>query len=235
MAVRLLLFWEHAVDQALAPGDLDRLRVVLAALPGLSLALIHTPARAQDCYVDDGPGPALGLELAFADIGALEAAAGLTGGLQQLFAPGVLSGLAPQRANAGAFLVRDYPVEAPQHAPQARPCSYVVHYPGRAADPNGWLACYIAGHPPLLRRLAGIRAIEILTPVDWVNHLPVVTAPHMLRNRVLFDSPEALTTALQAPVRHELRAEFDVLPAFDGGSIHHAMLTETCRCFGARP
>lgn len=228
MSVQLVLFWEDRAQQ-LAVGDLARLRAVLGTLPGLRGALIHTPAQSQDLYTDDGPSPPLGLELAFADIAALEAAAAPDGGLQPLFAGQVLRGLTPQRANAGAFLSRSYPVDAPDPAEGATPCSFVVQYPGPAADPNAWLSRYIAGHPPLMRPLPGIRAIEILTPVDWVSHLPVPKAQHMLRNRVVFDSPAALTAALHSPARHPLRAEFDQLPSFAGGSVHHTMLTETFR------
>ncbi len=230
MSVLLMLFWDRPATSAaadLAPDDLARLRAVLGALPGLRSALIFTPAQAQDIYTDDGASPPLGLQLEFADLAALEQAAAPDGGLQPLFGSQAPGDLIPQ--GAGAFLSRSFPVADPHHPPQSRPCSFVVHYPGRAADANVWLSCYIEGHPPLMRRLPGIRAIEILTPVDWVNHLPLPKAQYMLRNRVLFDSPEALTAALRSPVRHELRDEFDRMPAFEGGSIHHAMLTETFR------
>ncbi len=232
MSVLLVLFWnrpEGAAGPDLAEGDPARLRLALAALPGLREAQIFTPARASDLYTDDGLSPPLGLQLHFTDIAALEAAAGPQGGLQALFGGDVLTGLDPARADAQAFLRRDYPVDQPDHAPGARPCSFVVHYPGPAEDVNAWLAYYIDGHPPLMRRMPGIRGIEILTPVDWVSHLPVAKARHMLRNRVLFDSPEALTAALQSPIRHELREDFANLPAFEGGNYHHAMLTETFR------
>lgn len=231
MAVLLTLFWQRteATPDSLPAHDMALVRRVLSATPGLREAQIFTPARAEDIYTDDGLSPPLGLQLHFDGIAALEQAAGPEGALQPLCRPGALTGLDPALAEAQAFLKRDYPVEAPDHAPGARPCSFVVHYPGPAEDVNAWLAYYIAGHPPLMRRMPGIRAIEILTPVDWVSQLPIAKARHMQRNRVLFDSPEALTAALQSPIRHELRADFDHLPAFEGGNRHYAMLTETFR------
>jgi hypothetical protein len=66
-----------------------------------------------------------------------------------------------------------------------------------------------------------------LTRVDWVSHLPMRKVNHMQRNRVMFDSPEALTAALQSPVRHELRADFHTFPPFEGGNFHYPMWTES--------
>lgn len=230
MSVLLVIFWHRTGGTpagGVPPGDLAALRRILGDLPGLEKALIFTPAEAQDAFTDDGPGPPLGVQLHFADIAALEAAAAADGGLQALCADGVLTGLDPRQAEAQAFLARDYRVQDATPADGARPCSFVVHYPGPAEDANAWHASYIRGHAPLMARLPGIRALEILTPADWVSHLPIPSVRHMQRNRVLFDSPEALTAALQSPVRHELRADFQALPAFQGGNYHHAMLTET--------
>lgn len=232
MPVLLTLFWhwtEATPDTGLPDRDLALVRATLAAVPGLLEAQIFTPARAEDIYTDDGRSPPLGLQLHFDGIAALERAAAPGSPLEPLCRPGALAGLDPARAEAQAFLRRDYPVDDPAHGPGARPCSFVVHYPGPAGDANAWHAYYIASHPPLMRRMPGIHAIEILTPVDWVNRLPIPSVRHMQRNRVLFDSPEALTAALQSPIRHELRADFDHLPAFEGGNRHYAMLTETLR------
>lgn len=232
MSVLLVIFWYRTARTstgAVLPGDLAALRRVLGNLPGLEKALIFTPAEAQDSFTDDGPSPPLGVQLHFADIAALEAAAATDGGLQTLCANGFLSGLDHCQAEAQAFLARDYRVEDAAHAADARPCSFVVHYPGPAEDTNAWHGIYISSHAPLMARLPGIRALEILTPVDWISHLPIPSVRNMQRNRVLFDSPEALTAALQSPIRHELRADFHALPAFKGGNYHYAMLTETLR------
>jgi len=204
------------------------LRDILADIAGVREALIFTPAQASDIYTHDGAGPPLGLQLEFADILALEGAAGRAGALQALFDPGVLSEtLEPTLGDAQAFLRRSYPVYEPLRETVADPCSFVVHYPGRARDINAWLAHYISGHVPLMQQLPGVRAVEVLTPVEWISALPVRKATHMQRNRIVFDNPVALTAALQSPIRRELRADFEKLPPFVGGSFHHAMSTET--------
>jgi hypothetical protein len=47
----------------------------------------------------------------------------------------------------------------------------------------------------------------------------------MQRNKVVFDSPEALTAALNSPVRHEMRAAFARFPPFTGPISHFPMAT----------
>jgi uncharacterized protein (TIGR02118 family) len=227
----LVLFHDRApgTDPAVTPAGLAALRAHLAAVPGLAEALIHTPAQARDTYTDDGAAPPLGMQLHFARLEDLEAAAGRAGALQAL--PTLLPALAGTVATAQAFWRRTWPVPDPEVRPDpgAHPCSFVVHYPGPAEDFNAWLDHYLTGHPPLFQRFPGIRAIEILTRVDWVNHLPYAKADHMQRNRVMFDSPAALTAALRSPVRHALRADYHTFPPFAGGNAHYPMWTETVR------
>jgi hypothetical protein len=49
----------------------------------------------------------------------------------------------------------------------------------------------------------------------------------MQRNKVVFDSPAALTAALNSPVRHEMRAAFHRFPSFTGPITHFPMTTRT--------
>ncbi|MFN3937233.1 MAG: hypothetical protein ACK4KW_06615 [Gemmobacter sp.] len=201
------------------PTEVEALAARLGQTPAMRTALIFTPATARDIYVDDGAAPPLGLQLLFDRLEELEGAAAHLA--DALAAVTSLRGTLP---DAQAFWRRTFPVDDPVPRGE-RPCSYVVHYPGPAADPDAWHAHYIAGHPPLFRRFPGIRAIEILTPVDWICRLPARKVRHMQRNRVMFDSPEALTAALQSSVRHELRADFHSFPAFEGGNFHYPMIT----------
>lgn len=227
MSFTLVLFYAPAPGVAVAASDMAALRTLLAGLPGLRQGLIFTPANASDLYVDDGASPPLGLQLMFDRLEDLEAVAARDGALQGLTA--VLPALAGVPATVQAFWRRSWSVPDPQLqlAEGALPCSYVVHYPGPAADPNAWHDHYLTGHPPLFQRFPGIRAIEILTPVDWVSHLPQTKVSHLQRNRVTFDSPDALTAALQSPIRHELRADYHSFPAYEGGNFHYPMWTET--------
>jgi uncharacterized protein (TIGR02118 family) len=224
----LVIFAEPA-PVVVPPAELDALRAAVLRVPGLAGGLLFTPADARDQYVDDGAAPPFGMQLHFKRLEGLEAACGRDGAVQGALAR--LPSLAGVPANAQAFWRRTWQVadSVLQTPPGALPCSYVVHYPGPAADPNAWHDHYMTGHPPLFQRFPGIRGIEILTPVEWVSHLPLPKAHHMQRNRVMFDSPEALTAAMQSPVRHELRADFHTFPPFEGGNFHYPMWTDMVR------
>lgn len=43
----------------------------------------------------------------------------------------------------------------------------------------------------------------------------------------MFDSPEAITRAMNSSVRHEMRADFEKFPPFEGSNIHHPMWADT--------
>ena len=200
------------------------LRSALAQIEGVQDALIFTPSVAQDRYVDDGPPPALGIQLHFATLEALEGAARQGGALQAFNAQGGDT----VHITAQAFWRRRWSVPepwAPGETP-ARSCSFVVHYPGPARDTNAWHAFYMAGHPPLFQQMAGIREIEILTPVEWVSGLSCEKTAYLQRNRVAFDTPDALQAALQSPVRDALREDYHRFPPYEGGAAHYPMWTE---------
>lgn len=228
MSFALMIFWE-GTPAILSEASRKRLHRLLADLPGLGQGMVYTPARGtSDLYTEDGAGPALGLQVEAAQIETLEAACAKGGGLQALADPAFLPELAGAQVNQQLFVLRRFEVEdAVLRIPEgAKPCSYVVHYPGPAQDLSRWLGHYIESHPPIMVRFPGIRGIEILTRADFVSYLPFAHAQHMQRNRVLFDSPQALTAALHSPVRHEMRADFHTFPAFEGGNFHFAMETD---------
>jgi hypothetical protein len=80
-----------------------------------------------------------------------------------------------------------------------------------------------------MARFPDIREIEILTPIEWIDAMPWRRVHHMQRNRVMFDSPAALTAALTSPVRHEMRADFADFPPYEGGVFHFPFATEAVR------
>ena len=226
MSFALVLFHDApaGVTARLTVPEVDRLHQALPRVPGVRQALIFTPATAKDSLLAAETPPPLGLQLHFDRLEDLETAAQADGVLADL--PGLLPSLASTRPNAQAFWRRHCPV--PAAAPgTGRQCSYVVHYPGPAQDPNAWHDHYIKGHVPLFQRFPGIRGVEILTGVEWISHLPHHKVGHLQRNRVTFDSPEVLTAALQSPVRHELRADFHNFPPFQGGNCHYPMWVDT--------
>ena len=224
-----LSFENHPGEsRSLPSAALPALRKILAAINGLERALIFTPETARDQFNDDGASPPLSLQLYFAELSALEAAVAAGGPLQPLVGAGLLGAVGEAAITQQVFYVRPFPVDDPVVRPGASglPCSYVVHYPGPAADINEWLTHYIANHPQIMRKFPGIRAIEILSRVDWCGDLPWPRANHIQRNRVMFDSAEALTAALQSPVRLEMRADFAAFPPYEGGNFHYPMATE---------
>jgi hypothetical protein len=224
MSFCLFVVFRDRADPAARLSDAghERLDAVLRGVPGLARALVHTPAHAHDPHLDDGVPPQLALQLYFDSLLALEAAAGRAGGLHALAA---LPALAGAEAEHQAMAVRAYPVPGVAASAAGSGCTYLVAYEGPAEDPHAWHGDYLAHHPPLMTRLPGIRALEVYTPVDCVSHLPWVRATCMQRNKVVFDSPAALTAALASPVRHEMRAHFRALPRFSGGVTHFPMST----------
>ncbi|MBI1775648.1 MAG: hypothetical protein HYR63_09890 [Proteobacteria bacterium] len=192
-------------------------------------ALIFTPERAHDPYLDDGPPPLLALQLYFDEIADLEATLVPSGSLQHLTSARDLPSLLDAEASQQAMLTRILPVPDPEFRtpPAASPCTYLVAYDGPADDLNAWLGYYIRHHPPIMARFPGIRQIEIYTRIDWCSALPWRRADCMQRNKVVFDDAAALTAALNSPVRHEMRADFHNLPPFSGPVSHYPMSTMT--------
>jgi hypothetical protein len=207
---------------------LPALRTLLPGIAGLERALIFTPETTKDRFIDDGTPPPLSLQLYFVELPALEAAVSVGGPLEPLVGTGLLGRFSDVEITQQAFYVRPFPVDDPivRPGPSGLPCSFVVHYPGPAADLNLWLSNYIASHPPVMRQFPGIRSIEILSRVDWCGSLPWARANHMQRNRVMFDSAEALTLALASPARLQLRRDFEKFPPYEGGNFHYPMATE---------
>jgi uncharacterized protein (TIGR02118 family) len=209
-------------DNEASPDALRRLDDILGRTPGLAKALIYTPSSTSDPYLNDGAPPTLGLQLDFSHIADLEAACARGGHLQALTSIMPGADVAQQ-----AMLTRRFPVHDAQFRSPEPHCTYLVAYEGEAEDANVWLAYYIAHHPPIMARFPGIREIEISTRIDWCGFLPFRRVNYLQRNKVVFDSPEALTAALNSPVRHEMRADFKNFPPYSGANTHFPMLTRS--------
>jgi uncharacterized protein (TIGR02118 family) len=204
------------------PGDEDRRAIAeaLAALDGVREALLFTPSATHDPYLDDGPPPPLVIQTTFETIEALEHAS-----CARLPALSDFAGRTSAAVSEQAMLVRRFPVPDAA-AISARPCTYLVSYEGEAEDINLWLHYYIAHHPPIMARFPGIRRIEIYSRIDWCSTTGWRRENAMQRNKVVFDSPDALTAALNSPVRHEMRADFKQFPQFTGANTHYPMWTD---------
>lgn len=208
-------------------ADLDAIKALIGATPGLAKAHLYTPEHAHDPYLNDGPPPLLALQLYFDDLPSLEAAAARTGRLQAL--AGGIPSLAGAQGSQQAMVSRAFPTpDSRFQGPHGQlPCTYLVAYSGNAPDENLWIDYYISHHPAIMARFPGIREIEVATRVDWISFLPWPRENCLLRNKVVFDSSVALTASLNSPVRHEMRADYNNFPPFSGANTHYPMATHT--------
>ena len=188
----------------------DGIPSLVRKIPGLEKLHVYTPGWAHDPYLNDGAPPPLVLQLYFDSLPLLEAAC-----------DGALHPIAG-KCDAQAMYVRPFKVPEPRPDPL---CTYLVAYEGKAEDEDAWHAYYLAHHPQLMAKLPGIRELEIYTPVRWVSPPGWRRAECMQRNKVAFDSAEALTAALDSPVRKEMRADYAKLPPFSGRVSHYPMAT----------
>ena len=207
----------------LSDGDIATLCGLLKTLPKLAKALVHTSSAASDPYVKDEGPPDLVLQLYFATLPDLEVAASHAS-LQGL---GGIAALASADIAQQIMAVRSFAVPVPKFGnPAGTPyCTYLVSYEVEAQDLNAWLHHYLEHHTGHMARFPGLRELEVYTRVDAVSLLPWPRLNAMQRNKVAFDSPEALTQALHSPVRHEMRADFHTFPPFTGPNYHYAMAT----------
>jgi len=211
---------------------LEQVSALIGTVGGLARALMHVPPPAgiRHAFPNDEPGPPLAMQLYAKRIESLEDALRPAGTLQAIGAAGEIPALRGMRVQQQIMLVRALPIaplETPVPGLDPR-CSYLVHYPGQAADLSAWHRHYIDHHPPIMRRFPKVREIEICTRVDWIGGLPGMRVDFMQRNKLMFDSPEDLSAALSSPVIQEMRADFHQFPEFAGGNAHYPMLTFDC-------
>lgn len=220
-------------DIHLDDGDLRRVTDVVATVPGLSKALIHTPAPADTAhpFPRDEPAPQLALQLYADRIEVLERALRPGSILQTLGPEGDVAGLRGAKLQQQVMLVRRFEVDEPAGSAmvQEPTCSYLVHYPGHADNLNVWLQHYLDHHPQIMRSFPRIREIEVYTRVDWAGGLPGMRVNYMQRNKQVFDSASDLSASLLSPVIRTMRADFHSFPDFAGGNIHYPMLSRSAR------
>lgn len=202
----------------------------LASIPGLYKTLAHRPAHIDDPFLAPDPTSSAAseyvLQLYFDSLTTLEDACSDHGALattlQQLTSrTGTVITQTQQ-----AMLLRRFAVPCPTTLPPiAQTITYLVSY----SEPQGchdiWLRTYLHQHVPLMARLPNIREVEVYTMVDFLSALPLTRAHAIQRNKVVFDDLFALQTALQSPLRAEMRADFLSLPHLGLTHTHHPKLT----------
>jgi hypothetical protein len=223
-----------------APDDAGDLLHALTALapgmPGLKQLVLHTPVPggAHDPYLKDESAPRCAMQFYFNEIDALEATLVTAGALHALFDVQRFASLGECLLTQQVMAVRRFPVPQPRaeqsgqsgHLDDVR-CTYLVSYEGQADDFNAWLGHYVDHHPQLMAQFPGIRQIEIYTRVDYRSGLPAARSVAMQRNKVVFDSPDALNVALASPVRHAMRDDFKQFPPFTGENFHFPMVSRS--------
>jgi hypothetical protein len=229
MQFSYLVTWVHAEPSArIADTDLALISAIVDATPALRRARLYTPECANDYYTQDGASPIFAMQLDYNTLLDLEAPIAAGGNLQAL-ATAILPSLAGCRVEQQAMLRRPFPVaDAQPHVPEgALPCQFLVHYPGQALDFDKWINYYLTHHPQIMFDFPGVREIEIFTRVDWLDAMPWTRVHYMQRNKLMFDSAQAITAAMHSPVRHVMRKDFEQFPPFDGSNIHHPMAVRT--------
>src|SRR6266699_1723072 len=108
MRTCLFLSFRLRTGSSLSVAEMAKLDAFLRATPRLTKALVHTPARASDPYLDDGSPPQLVLRLYFAELPDLEAALSRNGHLALLQSGDEFPALADADITQQAMLVRPF-------------------------------------------------------------------------------------------------------------------------------
>lgn len=226
MSVAWYCFFHHGGSTRSLCGA-DRREVVDAvrSSPNFLTAYVHTPSPAPHPHAGQDVAPMLALELEFASVADCESALRQDAGLQRLAGSSLVRSLAGAAVSQQGMLRRAYAVADPVSEIATRVCSYLVHYPGPAEDEQAWLNHYIVEHAALIAELPGVRAVMVDTPAVTVSGLPFRSSSALLRNKVVFDSAQALSAALSSPARDALRADVESFPPYSGGSVHMPMET----------
>lgn len=231
--MEIALFLTYRTPANAGPAPLALFEAQLAAAPGVRQTLMHVPATANDPYLKDEHAPQLVLQLYFDELAALEAATSANGCLQALTDRRAIAWAGGAEIAQQAMAVRRY-VSSPPPAGRAR-CTYLVAYEGAPHDYDAWLGHYLAGHVPLMQRLPDIRELEVYTRLETASALPARREGAVQRNKVVFDDAAALTHALNSPIRHEMRRDFEASPPFDGHNVHYPMSSHAVPLAPAHP
>jgi uncharacterized protein (TIGR02118 family) len=232
MSYCLFLLAQQARTPVGAAGQepLSRLVSVLRGIPGLTHLMGHRAiSGVHDPAIKNAAGPAHAFQLYFDELLSLEQVLRSESVLDRALASGDAPLRRPFQWSHQAMAVRRY--ELPGHSlqPEAavqQGCTYFVSYEGQSADDEEWLAHYLRHHPPIMKKLPGLRKLEVYSRIDYSSELDIERSRALQRNLVVFDSQQQLNEALDSPVREELRADYDGFPPFKGVSPHGAMLSE---------
>ena len=227
--IRTLFVIYRDAEAELSDADLQNVTGVVQAVPGLQDGLAFTPmAAGEQPFARDGRGPPLVLQLDFTTAQGLDAALSRAGALAQIMRPGALPSLANAAVACQRMIGRRFATPDPSFrlAPGDLPCTFLVDYPGTADNLEAWLDHYDAHHPPIMTRFPNIREVATFRPAaETGGDLPCARRTSMQRNKVVFDSSNALVAALASPVMAEMRADAAAFPPYSRRATHFVMAT----------
>lgn len=211
------LFFIASADLAgvsIALAECGELTQICRKFDALDSADLFLPIDWHNPIFDDGPAPRFVLQLCSRDVEMLGQLHREMANIQ-LANAGTLSSI----SRSGIFVARSWPV-AGQAAPVERtaPVSFLVRYfSAMLPDADAFRAAYQASHPAILGRFPAIRNVRCYVPYGGHS-----TTSVELLNEVVFDSTDALVSALQSEVLQALREDTATLPE-RGDNAHHAM------------
>ena len=228
--MRTLFVVYRDAEAEISDADLQNVTDAVRALPGLQDGLAFTPiaASGEQPFARDGRGPPLVLQLDFTMAQDLNNALHGAGALAQIMRPGALPSLVNAAVAYQPMIGRRFATPDPvfKPAPGALPCTFLVDYPGTADNLEAWLDHYDAHHPPIMTRFPDIREVATFRPVaETEGDLPCARGTSMQRNKVVFDSSDALVAALASPVMAEMRADAAAFPPYSRRATHFVMAT----------
>lgn len=198
---------------------------VLSRLAGLVKAVVHCCTVADDPMLRDGDPPSMVLQCYFDSDLALAEALGPGSALLDLQDPERFPMLAGASITQQAMEVRRIETPTVRPAPDSH-ATYLVGYEGPAEDHAVWLEHYLATHAACMTQMPRVREVEVYTPCECPSAFSWPQSRFMQRNKVVFDSPMALTGALHSPVRARMREEFLRFPPYRGRVTHHPLMSD---------
>ena len=200
-----------ALEEELHAG----LPALLGATEGFTGADIFRPDPTPILFFDDGPPPAMAVQIEGSNADALA-------GLARTPAPVDLVTAEGFATRCGLFETLTWPVVGAQTAePRTAPMSFLVRYFGPMPDEVAFHRFYTQNHPPLLAEFPKVRNVRCYLPLD-ADLGGLCASQVRLGNEVVFDAVADLNAAMKSDVMPRLKADSSGFPPF-GHSTHHAM------------
>lgn len=201
---------------------LDQPLAFLSAVPKVVSVDLFVPAAGNVASFDDGPAPALIIQIDLNSASDAQALVELDAFRRLIFDQAAYGG---PIENIALDVFETVHFEIPGHQgppPRTAPLSFVVRYYGPTDDAAEFVRFYTENHPPILSTFPGIRNVLCYLPLDWRSTKDVSDASVIIGNEVVFDDLDALNRALESDVMPVLKADGRRFAEF-GYNTHHAM------------